>query len=95
MNSIIWQGINGFLTTIIIGAYVWFVSSRWLDKRERLNAEQGIILNKRVDVYMDLLDIMASFEGKKIIMDAKYQLRDEMDKNGFVLRRDGFGNAIR
>ncbi|MBQ8624856.1 MAG: hypothetical protein IJ419_01625 [Agathobacter sp.] len=87
-NSIFWQFVNGFLTTIIIGVCMGIVSSKWLNKRELINAEEGRLLKLRVDRYMELLDFMATLENKKIILDADFKLRDQLLGEGFVIRRD-------
>lgn len=87
-GSIFWQFISGLLSTLIIGICMGVVSTVWLNKRNQLNAEEGALLNRRVDAYFSLLDFMVSLENKKIIMDADCSIRNELDKEGIVIRRD-------
>ena len=52
MSSLTWQFISGLLSTMIIGICMGVVSSKWLNKRDLLNAEEGKLLVQRVDSYM-------------------------------------------
>lgn len=87
-SSIFWQFVNGFLSTIIIGVCMGIVSSKWLNKRELINAEEGQLLAQRVDRYMELLEFMATLENKKVIMDSDFRLRDKYLSQGYIIRRD-------
>lgn len=87
-GSIFWQFINGLLSTLIIGICMGVISTIWLNKRDQLNAEEGALLNQRVDAYFGLLNFMSSLENKKILMDPDCSIRDELDKEGIVIRRD-------
>lgn len=88
MSSIFWQFVSAFASTAIVGICMGIVSSKWLNKRELLNAREGELLNQRVDAYMDLLNFMASMENKKVIMDPEFTLRNQLDQEGIVIRRD-------
>lgn len=88
MSSTFWQFVSAFLSTAIVGICMGIVSAKWLNKRELLNAQEGELLNQRVDAYMMLLDFMASMENKKVVMDPDFSLREQLDKEGIVIRRD-------
>lgn len=88
MGSTFWQFVNGGLSTLIIGVCMGIVSSRWLDKREQINAEEGAMLDRRVDAYMELLDFMAELENKKILMDPDFSLRNDLKREGLRISRD-------
>lgn len=59
LSEIIWQGIFGFLSTIIVAGAVGFISIHWLSKQETLNEREGKILNDRITAYLEILDSMA------------------------------------
>lgn len=54
MSEIIWQGIFGFFSTIIIAGAVGFITIHWLSKQEALNEREGKILNDRITAYLEI-----------------------------------------
>lgn len=71
LSEIIWQGIFGFLSTIIVAGAVGFISIHWLSKQEALNEREGKILNDRITAYLEILDSMARINERTIVLDAE------------------------
>lgn len=88
MSEIIWQGIFGFLSTIIVAGAVGFITIHWLSKQEALNEREGKILNDRITAYLEILDSMARINERTIVMDTDLGIRSELDKYGIVTLKD-------
>ncbi|WP_026894326.1 hypothetical protein [Clostridiisalibacter paucivorans] len=88
LSEIIWQGIFGFLSTIIVAGAVGFISIHWLSKQEALNEREGKILNDRITAYLEILDSMARINERTIVLDAELDIRRELEKHGIVTLKD-------
>jgi hypothetical protein len=88
LSESIWQGIFGFLSTIIVAGAVGFITVHWLSKQEALNEREGKILNERITAYLEILDSMARINERTIVLDTKLDIRSELDKYGIVTLKD-------
>jgi hypothetical protein len=88
LSESIWQGIFGFLSTIIVAGAVGFITVHWLSKQEALNEREGKILNDRITAYLEILDSMARINERTIVLDTKLDIRSELNKYGVVTFKD-------
>lgn len=88
MSEIIWQGIFGFFSTIIIAGAVGFITIHWLSKQEALNEREGKILNDRITAYLEILDSMARINERTVILDTELGIRSELEKYGILTLKD-------
>jgi len=88
LSEIIWQGIFGFLSTIIVAGAVGFITIHWLSKQEALNEREGKILNDRITAYLEILDSMARINERTVVLDAELDIRTELEKHGIVTLKD-------
>lgn len=88
LSEIIWQGIFGFLSTIIVAGAVGFITIHWLSKQEALNEREGKILNDRITAYLEILDSMARINERTVIMDTRLDIRSELEKYGILTLKD-------
>lgn len=88
MSEIIWQGIFGFFSTIIVAGAVGFITIHWLSKQEALNEREGKILNDRITAYLEILDSMARINERTIVLDTDLVIRSKLDKYGVVTLKD-------
>lgn len=88
MSEIIWQGIFGFLSTIIVAGAVGFITIHWLSKQEALNEREGKILNDRITAYLEILDSMARINERTVVLDTNLDIRSSFSKYGIVTLKD-------
>ena len=88
MSEIIWQGIFGFFSTIIIAGAVGFITIHWLSKQEALNEREGKILNDRITAYLEILDSMARINERTVILDTELGIRSELERYGILILKD-------
>lgn len=88
LSENIWQGIFGFLSTIIVAGVVGFITIHWLSKQEALNEREGKILNDRITAYLEILDSMARINERNVVLDTEMDIRGEIDKYGIVTLKD-------
>lgn len=88
LSESIWQGIFGFLSTIIVAGAVGFITIHWLSKQEALNEREGKILNDRITAYLEILDSMARINERTIVLDTDLNIRSDLDKYGIVTLKD-------
>ncbi|NLL19188.1 MAG: hypothetical protein GX262_09200 [Clostridia bacterium] len=82
LSESIWQGIFGFLSTIIVAGAVGFITIHWLSKQEALNEREGKILNDRITAYLEILDSMARINERTIVLDTELNIRSESTVSG-------------
>lgn len=88
LSEIVWEGIFGFFSTIIVAGAVGFITIHWLSKQEALNKQEGKILNDRITAYLEILDSMARINERTVIMDTEMEIRSELDKYGILTLKD-------
>lgn len=88
LSELIWQGIFGFISTIVVASAVGFITITWLSKQEVLNQQEGKILDSRITSYLELLDSMARINEKTVILDTDFNIRDELAMYGIIMLRD-------
>jgi len=88
LSEVIWQGIFGFLSTVLVAGAVGFITVHWLSKQEALNEREGKILNDRITAYLEILDSMARINERTVILDTELDIRSELEKHGIVALKD-------
>jgi len=88
LSENIWQGIFGFLSTIIVAGVVGFITIYWLSKQEALNEREGKILNDRITAYFEILNSMARINERTVVLDTEMDIRSEIDKYEIVTLKD-------
>lgn len=88
LSEVLWDGIFGFMSTIIVTSTVGFMTMNWLSKQEALNQQEGKILDKRITAYLEILDSMARMNEKIVILDTDHAIRDELSKYDIITLND-------
>ena len=88
LSESVWQGIFGFLSTIIVAGAVGFITIHWLSKQEALNEREGKILNCRITAYLEILDSMARINERTVVLDTKLDIRSELEEYEIVTLKD-------
>ena len=88
LSEIIWQGIFGFLSTIIVAVALGFITIHWLSRQEALNEREGKILNECITAYLKMLDSKARINERTIFLDTQLSIRRELEKHGILTLKD-------
>ncbi len=88
ISEVMWQGIFGFISTIIVAGAVGFITITWLSKQEALNQLEGKVLDNRITAYLGILDSMARINERTVILDTEFSIRDELAMYGIITLRD-------
>lgn len=88
LSEIIWQGIFGFFSAIIVAGTVGFITIHWLSKKEALNEREGKILNDRITAYLDILDSIVRFNERTVSLDTRLDIRRQLEKHAIRTLKD-------